>query len=138
VPQVKSFDEIVVYFKSILEKFPDKRTGKNKQYAISDIALSAFSIYFTQMPSFLSYQRTMEQNKGRNNAKSIFGVEKIPSDNHIRDLLDEVEASRVFPVFTEILESLESYLGEFRSFNQVRIDSNKISQTFLLKVKLLF
>ncbi len=40
MPQVKSFDEIVVYFKSILEKFPDKRTGKNKQYAISDVALN--------------------------------------------------------------------------------------------------
>jgi hypothetical protein len=118
VPQVKSFDEIIAYFKSILEKFPDKRTGKNKRYAIIDVALSAFSIFFTQMPSFLAYQRTMEQNKGRNNAKSIFGVEKIPSDNHIRDLLDEVEASRVFPVFAEILESLESHLGEFRSFNQ--------------------
>lgn len=118
MPQVKSFDEIVGYFKSILEKFPDKRTGKNKRYAIIDVALSAFSIFFTQMPSFLAYQRTMEQNKGRNNARSIFGVEKIPSDNHIRDLLDEVEASRVFPVFAEILESLESHLGEFRSFNQ--------------------
>jgi len=118
VPQVRSFDEIVAHFKSILEKFPDKRTGKNKRYAMIDVALSAFSIFFTQMPSFLAYQRTMEQNKGRNNAKSLFGVEKIPSDNHIRDLLDEVEASRVFPVFAEILESLESHLGEFRSFNQ--------------------
>jgi len=118
VPEVKSFDEIITYFKSVLEDFPDKRTGKNKRYQIIDVALSAFSVFFTQTPSFLAYQRTMEQNKGGNNVKSLFGVDKIPSDNHIRDLLDEVEAPKLFTVFTKILRVLESYLEEFRSFNE--------------------
>jgi hypothetical protein len=117
VSHAKSFDEIITYFKSILERFPDKRTGKNKRYQIVDVALSAFSVFFTQTPSFLAHQRTMEQNKGRNNAKSLFGVEKIPTDNHIRDLMDEVEPSLIYPVFTEILRVLEHYFPEFRSFN---------------------
>jgi hypothetical protein len=76
MPQVKSFDEIVAYFKSVLEKFPDERTGKNKRYQIIDVALSAFSVFFTQTPSFLAYQRTMEQNKGRNNVRSLFSIKQ--------------------------------------------------------------
>ncbi len=112
------FDEIVLYFRSILEGFPDKRTGKNKRYQISDAALSAFSVFFTQSPSFLAHQKLMALKKGHNNAQSLFGVHQIPSDNQIRDLLDEVEPDKVFPVFSEIFRVLEKgkHLDVFRCF----------------------
>lgn len=85
---------------------------------MEDAALSAFSVFFTQTPSFLAYQRMMEGSKGRSNAQSLFGVHKIPSDNHIRDLLDPVKPEQVFPVFEEILQVLEQQgaLKGFRSF----------------------
>jgi hypothetical protein len=40
--------------------------------------LSAFSVFFTQSPSFLDYQTRMEKAHGKNNAQSIFGIHKIP------------------------------------------------------------
>lgn len=60
----------------------------------------------------------MEGSKGRSNAQSLFGVHQIPSDNHIRNLLDEVEPKAVFPVFDEVLQLLEQegQLSSFRSF----------------------
>lgn len=115
--QLGIFDEIVLYFRSIVEEFPDKRTGKNKHYQMSDAALSAFSVFFTQSPSFLAHQKSMARKKGHNNAQSLFGVHQIPTDNHIRDLLDDVEPSVVFPVFDKILRALEQgkNLEAFRS-----------------------
>lgn len=85
---------------------------------MEDAALSAFSVFFTQTPSFLAYQRMMEGNKGHSNAQSLFGVHQIPSDNHIRDLLDPVKPESVFPMFEEILQELEreEQLVGFRSF----------------------
>ena len=116
--QPGSFDAIVSYFRQVLESLPDKRTSKNTRYGMEDAALSAFSVFFTQTPSFLSYQRMMEKNKGRSNAQSLFGVHQIPSDNHIRDLLDPVKPERVFAVFGEILQVLfrEGQMTGFRSF----------------------
>lgn len=116
--QIGSFDTIVGYFRQLLESLPDKRTGKNSRYGMEDAALSAFSVFFTQSPSFLSYQRTMEQTKGRSNAQSLFGVHKIPTDNHIRDLLDPVKPEEIFPVFETILETIEqkAKLQGFRAF----------------------
>ena len=113
-----SFDTIVGYFRQTLESLPDKRTGKNSRYGMEDAALSAFSVFFTQSRSFLSYQRTMEQTKGRSNAQSLFGVHKIPTDNHIRDLLDAVKPQEMFPVFERILETIEQKgkLQGFRGF----------------------
>ena len=117
--QLGSFDTIIKSFHQILESLPDKRTGKNIRYGIEDAALSAFSVFFTQTPSFLAYQRTMEKTKGRSNAQSLFGVHKIPSDNHIRDLLDPAQPEQIFPVFEQILQILdrERHLDKFRNFD---------------------
>ena len=86
---------------------------------MEDAALSAFSVFFTQNPSFLAHQKMMADSKGRSNAQSLFGVHQIPCDNHIRDLLDEAPPESIFPIFEEILRVLEDtqQLSEFRSFS---------------------
>ncbi|NJN86227.1 MAG: transposase [Leptolyngbyaceae cyanobacterium SL_7_1] len=108
---------MVSSFRQRLSLLPDKRTGKNTRYGMEDAALSAFSVFFTQTPSFLAYQRMMEGSKGKSNAQSLFGVHQIPSDNQVRDLLDAVAPEHVFPVFEEILQGLEQQgqLADFRS-----------------------
>ena len=112
------FDTIVGSFRQRLSSLPDKRTGKNTRYGMEDAALSAFSVFFTQTPSFLAYQRMMEGSKGKSNAQSLFGVHRIPSDNQIRDLLDAVAPEQVFPVFEEILQVLEEQ-GQLEGFRSV-------------------
>ena len=44
----------------------------------------------------------MEQNRGASNAQTLFQVEKTPSDNHIRDMLDPVEPQAIYPVYDPI------------------------------------
>jgi len=114
-----TFDSMVRCLRSKIGLFPDKRTGQNLTYSIEDVGLGAFSVFFTQSPSFLSFQKSMQKNKGISNAQSLFEIQKIPCDNHIRDLMDEVPPSYVFPVFTHIIEDLKNsgYLDSFRSYN---------------------
>ncbi len=98
--------------------FPDERRGGNHQrYTLEDAALSAFSVFFTQSPSFLDYQRRMQRRLGQNNAQSLCGVHPIPSDNQIRHLLDPVPPETLCPVVAEISEGLYhgGYLQPFRS-----------------------
>ncbi|MCX6997974.1 MAG: ISNCY family transposase [Kiritimatiellaeota bacterium] len=84
----------------------DRRTGRNTQYPMADIGLSAFSVFYTQSPSFLAFQTTMQQNKGLSNAQTLFGIEKIPTDNHIRHTLDEVPPEELYPLYDEVYEAL--------------------------------
>jgi hypothetical protein len=105
--QIGSFDTLVGSFRKLLESLPDKRTGKNTSYGMEDAALSAFSVFFTQTPSFLAFQRTIEKSKGRSNVQTLFGVHQIPSDNHIRDLLDPLQPALVSPVFEQALQMLQ-------------------------------
>lgn len=100
--------------------FPDTRGKSNNQrYAVEDAALSAFSIFFTQSPSFLDSQVRMQKQQGKNNAASLFGVHQIPSDNQIRNLLDPVPQETLFPLMARISDELyrDGYLDRFRSIN---------------------
>jgi hypothetical protein len=114
-----TFNRLVEIFRSIVERFPDERTGDNVVYSMADAALGAFSVFFTQSPSFLDFQRTMEVTKGGSNAQSLFGMTRTPSDNHIRNLLDPVSPSTVFPVFSYALDALHEsgHLEPYRSIN---------------------
>jgi hypothetical protein len=54
--------------------FPDIRTGFNTKYSMLDAALSAFSVFFMQSPSFLSHQKHLQETKGKDNATSLFQI----------------------------------------------------------------
>lgn len=116
---VESFDLFVEQIKTHFSLLPDCRNGHNKNYNISDAALSAFSVFFTQSPSFLAYQRDMQETKGKNNAESLFQVKNIPSDNHIRNLLDPVNPSHLSAIFELGFDYLtqNDYVEPYRSLN---------------------
>ncbi|MCU0286317.1 MAG: ISNCY family transposase [Acidobacteria bacterium] len=103
----------------MIKTFPDCRERNNISKTLSDAALGGFAVLFTQNSSFLSYQKTMQKTQGKNNATSLFGIKEILSDNHIRNLLDEVPPANVFPMFSYILDELNQrgYLDQFRSYN---------------------
>jgi len=117
--KIFNFDGMVKKFHEVTETFPDCRRGKNISKDLKDAALGGFAVFYTQSPSFLSYQKTMQETRGQNNAASLFGIKEILSDNHIRNLMDEVAPSYVSPMFSYILDGLNNfgYLDRFRSYN---------------------
>jgi hypothetical protein len=102
-----TFSEVVKELRTTFEAFTDRRTGKNSSYTMTDAALSAFSVFFMQSPSFLDFQRTMQETQGKNNAQTLFNVFQIPTDNHIRSLLDPVEPALVYPLFDFVFDGFQ-------------------------------
>ena len=74
--------------------------------------------------------------KGKSNAETIFGIDQIPSDNHIRDILDEVPPDQVFPIYHEIFSAYEQneILDSFRSFGGTLLLPFTECGIFLLKL----
>jgi hypothetical protein len=110
-----TFSDVVKQLRITLEDFCDRRTGKNTNYTMTDAGLSAFSVFFMQSPSFLDFQRTMQETQGKNNAQTLFGVFQIPTDNHIRTLLDAVEPAAVYPLFDFVFDGFQ-HSGVIDSF----------------------
>ena len=103
---LKTWDEHLRNLRQVVGGFPDRRTGDNTTYSMEDIGMGAFSVFFTQSPSFLAHQKAMQKAKGQSNAQSLFHIEKIPSDNHIRQTLDPVPPEKLHPCYDAVLESL--------------------------------
>jgi hypothetical protein len=100
--------ELIQFLRSLLYNLPDERKrGNNTKYQVEDAVMAAFSVFFTQSPSFLDHQRLMKSNKGKDNAESLFSIEAIPSDNQIRNLLDPVPATTIFMAFQKVYQWLE-------------------------------
>src|ERR1700689_3080554 len=95
--------------RAVCAAFPDPRKGRGGNIAMADFGLSAFALFFMQSASFLAFQRSLEKGQGRSNWRSncqtLFGIEKIPSDNYIRDMLDGADPALLQPCF-ERMEQL--------------------------------
>ncbi len=81
-------DRLLTGLRRVCAGFPDKRKGGAAIYSMADIGLSAFSLFFMQSESFLAYQRGLEEGRKSSNCRTLFGMAKIPTDNHIRAMPD--------------------------------------------------
>ncbi len=102
-----------------LEGSSDKRRGLNTRYSMGDIGMAAFSVFFTQSPSFLAHQRQLDDGHKRSNCETLFGIDKIPSDNHIRDMLDQTSPEDLNPVFGKVVATLEARGGGMDPFRRL-------------------
>lgn len=75
------------------QTMPDNRAGRHNQlYELQDAVRGAFAVFCMQSESFLAHQRALLKQNGRSNLGSVFQMKSVPSDNHIRSLLDGVPA----------------------------------------------
>lgn len=112
------FKEMLAGVRRSLEAVPEHRKGRNIHYSLVDAGLSAFAVFFLQSPSFLAFQKEMKQQLGRDNAQSMFGVEDIPSDAQIRNLLDPVAPEGMREPFWEVYRLLQ-ISGHLESYRHV-------------------
>ena len=114
-----NFKQLVGNLRQVLAKAPDVRTGKNLSYGMEDFGLAAFSVFFTQSPSFLAHQKALQAARGKNNAQSFFEIEAIPCDNQVRQMLDPVPPQTLYPVYDQIYDCLreQGILQSFRAVN---------------------
>jgi len=69
--------DLMQFLRQELNDLPDgRKPGNNTQYQVEDAVMGAFSVFFTQSPSFLEHQRLMKSSKGKDNAESLFYLAK--------------------------------------------------------------
>ena len=89
-------------------RMPDRRRGGNRRYTMADIAMAALSVFLMQSPSFLAHQRALAEGRRRSNAHTLFGLVRIPCDNHIRQMLDGVPTAHFDDEFHAVAEDLDA------------------------------
>ena len=65
-------------------------------------------MYF-QDPSLLQFQQRLEQAQGRNNLRNLFGVENIPQESQLREILDNIPGAEFAGIFKDFFERLRRH-----------------------------
>ena len=73
--------------------------------------MAAPSVFLMQSPSFLAHQRTLAEGRARSNAHTLFGLARIPCDNHVRQLLDGAPPAHFDAQFHAIAGDLDAHGG---------------------------
>jgi hypothetical protein len=131
--QTITFPQLLAILEQSFRQLPDVRKGRNRQYSVGDAALAAFSVFFMQSASFLAHQQAMQDRQRRNNAKSLFGIEQIPSDPQIRNLLDPVPPAALSAPFWEIFALLEE-AGELQSYRTLLGSGEQANRQWLVSL----
>ncbi len=61
LPVTISPSKLIEFLFLQLSDLPDKRKGSNTSYKIREFVIAAFSVFFTQCPSFLEHQNKHEK-----------------------------------------------------------------------------
>ena len=106
--KVSIFNKMLNIFKDAIKNIKDDRRQRSDlKYSYTDIILGAFSMLYFQNKSWLSFQRKLQSVEGNNNTKTLFGIEHIPVENHIKNILDKLEPKVFKKVYDDILLECE-------------------------------
>jgi hypothetical protein len=84
----------------------DKRKGNNLSHSLRDIIMSGFAVFWFQSSSWLNFQNEMQTATGLSNLKTLLGCNRVPTDNHIRNILDSINPNHFGVVYDEIHNEL--------------------------------
>ncbi len=81
---------------------PDHRLD-DAEIAFTDALMSAFAMFSLTAPSLLAF----DKERAEGNVHIIYGIERVPCDTYMREILDSVSPKVLRPVFTSVFGQLQ-------------------------------
>jgi hypothetical protein len=104
-PQVRKHLSADALFRLVYSGFaslPDYRVG-DTEIALADALMSACAMFSLTAPSLLAF----DKERAEGNLHTIYGIERVPCDTHMREILDPVSPQLLRPVFKSIFRQLQ-------------------------------
>lgn len=97
-----SVDALLNLLRSDFATIADPRAGQ-PDISLTDALMSAFALFSLKSPSLLAFDR--ERTEG--NLHRVYGIERVPCDTAMREILDPVEPESLRPLFTHVFRALQ-------------------------------
>jgi hypothetical protein len=99
-----SADSLFRRIRSRFHRMPDTRAGE-VEIPLGDALMSGFAMFSLKDPSLLAFdQRRQDPN---DNFRTIYGIDRVPSDTQMRAILDAVAPEQVRPLFGDVFRCLQ-------------------------------
>jgi hypothetical protein len=81
---------------------PDSRLSET-DIALADALMAAFAMFSLKAPSLLAF----DKERVEDNLPTIYGIQRVPCDTHMREILDPVSPQWLRPVFKSVFRQLQ-------------------------------
>ena len=98
-----SADGLFKMVKKEFKKIEDHRPN-NVEIPLDDALMSGFALFSLKDPSLLVFDK---RRQAPENLQRVYGIERIPSDTHMRTILDEVDPEALRPLFKRVVQQLQ-------------------------------
>src|SRR5712671_3521473 len=71
--------------------------------SLTDALMSAFAMFSLKAPSLLAF----DKERAEGNLHTIYGIQRVPCDTHMREILDPVSPKWLRPVFKSVFRQLQ-------------------------------
>jgi len=103
-PQVRkhlSADALFRLVQSDFARLPDYRVG-DTEIALADARMAAFAMFSLKAPSLLAF----DKERAEGNLHTIYGIERVPCDTRMREILDPISPKWLRPAFKSVFRQL--------------------------------
>jgi hypothetical protein len=97
-----SADALLAEVRRGFATIPDHRLSK-PEIPLADALMAAFAWYSLKSPSLLAF----DHQRTEGNLHTIYGIERVPCDTAMREILDPVAPAALRPVFTRLFRHLQ-------------------------------
>lgn len=99
-----SADSLYHLLRTAFDRIPDHRNGE-PAISLGNALMAGFAMFALKDPSMLAFdQRRDDPN---DNFRSIFGIDRVPSDTQMRAILDPVDPLALRPLFGDVFRRLQ-------------------------------
>ena len=81
---------------------PDYRLSE-PDISLADALMAAFAMFSLKAPSLLAF----DKERAEGNLHTFYGIERVPCDTYMREILDPVSPKWLRPVFTSVCRQLQ-------------------------------
>src|SRR5881409_2705116 len=97
-----SADALFHLVRSGFATIPDPRC-EDGDISLTDALMSAFAMFSLKAPSLLAF----DKERAEGNLHTIYGIQRVPCDTYMREILDPVSPTWLRPVFKSVFRQLQ-------------------------------
>ena len=97
-----SADALFRLVRNGFDTIADHRSG-DAEISLTDALMSAFAMFSLKAPSLLAF----DKERAEGNLGTIYGIERVPCDTWMREILDPMSPESLRPLFKSVFRQLQ-------------------------------
>lgn len=98
---------LLASLRKCFDNISDHRSDANMTVSLTDALMSAVAMFGMKSPSLLQFDEKCRKTPVARNLQTLYGIEHVPCDTRMREIIDPIEPASLRPAFKAIFASLQ-------------------------------